>query len=290
MKKYLRHRVSNLITINEIFVLEYRKDNGKFSKDVDFHNFWEIVYVESGLLKCNIEGKNIILNENSIMFLKPNTQHSYNQRENSKVFCIGFECLSSWIRPLHMQILQTTEKQRSILQDIINENASTFFLNEQEQLIRFKKQPFGCMQIIMLLLEHLLFLSLRDIIDASNPSIFFLPDKKFEETLAEQIKLFCFEHVKDKISLKDICRHLGYSQSFLCNLFKKQTNKTIFQYYNELKIEEAKKLLTQTNMSSVEISYMLMYNDIKYFNTDFKKSTGLPPIAYRKQHKKINKE
>ena len=283
MKKYLRHKISNLITIGEINVLEYRNYKGKFSKDTDSHDFWEICYVEKGQLECLVGEKKFTLFENNLLFLEPNTPHIYLQKDNNdEILCIGFECLSSYIKPLSGQILKTTDSQRHILKNLVNESNNCFFTNSEEQLVQLQNPALGCMQIITLLLEHLVLLSLRELIGKSSSPLSFLSGNDFYSALTDKLKQYCIEHLKEKISLDDVCKKIGYSKSFVCKLFKEQTGKTVFEFFNFLKVEHAKKLLISTAMTATQISDELSFSDPKYFNSLFKKHTGFTPVQFRK--------
>ncbi|MBO5452360.1 MAG: helix-turn-helix transcriptional regulator, partial [Clostridia bacterium] len=93
--------------------------------------------------------------------------------------------------------------------------------------------------------------------------------------------------VSEKLSLDEICGRFSYSKSFLCKTFKLQTGDTIIAYFNKLKIDEAKKRLTETNQNITAIAYSLGFQEVKYFDYTFKKYTGVSPAAYRKGVKNI---
>lgn len=287
MKKYLRHKIANLITIGEITVLEYRNYKGKFSNDTDIHDFWEICYVEKGQIECLINGKKYLINEGHLFFLEPNTPHVYLQKkQKDKVLCIGFECLSSYIKPLNGQILNTTEYQKSILDYIVKEGNNCFFTNSEEQLVQIQNPALGCMQIITLQLEHLILLSLRELIGKSSSPLSFLSGNDFYGALTDKLKQHLVERANDKLKLDEVCKNIGYSKSFVCKLFKDQTGQTIFEFFNLLKCERAKQLLENTSMTASQISDHLSFSDPKYFNSFFKKQTGFTPVQYRNNTKK----
>ena len=53
-------------------------------------------------------------------------------------------------------------------------------------------------------------------------------------------------------------------------------------FFNKMKIEEAKKLLAETNQSITSITYSLGFQEPKYFDYLFKKHIGVTPVLYRK--------
>lgn len=64
-------------------------------------------------------------------------------------------------------------------------------------------------------------------------------------------------------------------------VFKKETGFSIIEYFNKLKIEEAKKLIVERADSLTEIALKLGFEDYNYFSRLFKKHTGYSPKQYQ---------
>jgi len=92
-------------------------------------------------------------------------------------------------------------------------------------------------------------------------------------------------HLYEKISPTLIAESLGMNCSYICNHFKQETGKTISEYINELKIQESKRLLENTDFSLIQISTQLGFSSQNYFHTLFKKIAGISPTEYRQQKK-----
>lgn len=86
-------------------------------------------------------------------------------------------------------------------------------------------------------------------------------------------------------NVNEIAKHLKISTSYLQHLFKKETDKSLIQYINEEKINQAKHKLIFSNKTIEEIAYELGYSNQSQLSTNFKKTTGTTPIAFRKQYK-----
>lgn len=93
---------------------------------------------------------------------------------------------------------------------------------------------------------------------------------------------FIEAHCTEPITSTDIAEHVAMSQSYLSYSFKKETGITLTDYVSLCRIAEAKKLLSDKNLSITEVAYRCGFNDSNYFSTAFKKSTSLSPTAYRK--------
>lgn len=84
-----------------------------------------------------------------------------------------------------------------------------------------------------------------------------------------------------ELSLDKMCSDLHMSKSSICHLFKKHTDIPVMQYANNLRMSQAKKLLTTTNLKTYEIAAMLGFSSSTVFCKTFKKYTGIPPQKYR---------
>jgi two-component system, response regulator YesN len=85
------------------------------------------------------------------------------------------------------------------------------------------------------------------------------------------------------ISLEGVARELGISPSYFSRLYKEQTGFNFIDYLIKVRIENAKKLFMNSDLSVKEISYMTGYGDPNYFSRLFKKITGMTPTEYKVQ-------
>lgn len=83
------------------------------------------------------------------------------------------------------------------------------------------------------------------------------------------------------LSLKDVSDYLFISTWYLSKLIKKETGSTFIDILNEMRIDEAKKLLLNPQYKIYEVSTMIGFTDVTYFNKLFKSITGLKPTEYR---------
>ena len=95
---------------------------------------------------------------------------------------------------------------------------------------------------------------------------------------------FINKNYKEKISLKDIETNLHVNSSYFSTLFKQEMGVTFTDYLNTLKIEHACNLLTNTNLSIIDVSLSTGFDDQSYFTKVFKKAKGMTPKAYRAAH------
>nr|WP_083442866.1 AraC family transcriptional regulator [Paenibacillus sp. IHB B 3415] len=87
---------------------------------------------------------------------------------------------------------------------------------------------------------------------------------------------------------KTIARTVGLSPKYLSALFKKEVGLTVSEYIQQMKSDEAKKLLAYSKTPISEICTLLSFNDQSYFTKVFKKVTGVTPKFYRERFHFLN--
>lgn len=88
-----------------------------------------------------------------------------------------------------------------------------------------------------------------------------------------------------KITSSDICGHFSCSRSHLSHSFNSHTGMSIRSYINMLRVNDAKALLENSELSITDIAFSVGFDDSNYFTDVFKKSTGMSPSCYRKQNR-----
>lgn len=83
-----------------------------------------------------------------------------------------------------------------------------------------------------------------------------------------------------------LCKEMGMSRASLFNKMKSITGGGAKEYITKIRIEKAKALMENTNLSIAEISDKTGFASQSYFSTAFKNSTGLTPSQYKQQNKK----
>ena len=90
-----------------------------------------------------------------------------------------------------------------------------------------------------------------------------------------------------KISLSEMGKIVGMTETSFCRFFKKMTGKSLTRYVNDLKVSRAKKLLLESETNISAIAYASGFDSMTHFNRIFLKTAGIPPRAYRKKVKMV---
>lgn len=149
----------------------------------------------------------------------------------------------------------------------------TFFLklSESSKLQRF-----------IILLEVLKTLSKS----RTQPLSSFIYDKKYTDSEGKRMRDvldFTMQNYHQQISLDDVAQVSAMTKNAFCKYFKKRTNKSYFTFLNELRIENACKLLvSEERFPIAEIAEKSGFNNISNFNRQFKSFKTIAPSEYRK--------
>ena len=104
----------------------------------------------------------------------------------------------------------------------------------------------------------------------------------FQKKLHVKIVEYLKENINGTLSLTELCQKFNYSNTFLCTKFKEQSGESIMYCFNRLKIEEACRLMDDSDLSLTDISVRLGFNNPYYFSRVFKRIKGIAPSEYRR--------
>lgn len=95
---------------------------------------------------------------------------------------------------------------------------------------------------------------------------------------------YVMNNFTESITIEDASELIHMCPSAFCRYFKKRTRKTFTCFLNEIRISHACKLLIEEDFSITEICYKSGFNNISYFNRQFKSHNKLTPQAFRNEY------
>ena len=234
-------------------------------------NEYQLLYITNGngIFNFGPSKQSCFITEGKMFFLMPGVWHTYKPIENSgwNEYWIGFK--------------------GEIIQKIVDEG---FFLNRapvfniglNERIIDLylkaieiaREERAGYQQALSGIVMHIL-------------GLMYYRDKTrdFEDQeLIKKInkaKVIMRESVYKNLVAEEIAKELNISYSGFRRAFKEFTGTSPSQYMLELKLNQAKLLLSTTQQPIKEISYSLNFENPDYFVVFFKKRTGQTPGMYR---------
>lgn len=94
---------------------------------------------------------------------------------------------------------------------------------------------------------------------------------------------FMKEHYSDRLSLEQIAHAAYLSPYHFCRLFKNHAGMTCSKYLSILRVDRAKHLLKETDLSVSEVCFETGFNSLAYFDRVFKGLEGTTPSEYRQR-------
>ena len=102
------------------------------------------------------------------------------------------------------------------------------------------------------------------------------------ENVLDEVLYYIHRNYRENLKLETIAPLFGYSSSYLGKIFSKKLGINFNTYVDNVRIEEAKKLLEENTLKVYEIAEQVGYSNVDYFHKKFKKVTGTSPAEYRK--------
>ena len=88
-----------------------------------------------------------------------------------------------------------------------------------------------------------------------------------------------------KLTLQEVCDELHVNSSYFSSLFRQEISMTFTEYLNQLRIGQACRLLSSSDLTVVEVAYAVGFGDQSYFTRVFRKYKGITPHAYRRSER-----
>ena len=95
------------------------------------------------------------------------------------------------------------------------------------------------------------------------------------------MKEYIEQHISEDISLNDISAWVGLSPAYVSRTFKENTGQNFVEYLSICRVEQAKELLKNTQLSIKEIGFKSGFNSMQTFIRTFKKLEHCTPSQYR---------
>ena len=147
----------------------------------------------------------------------------------------------------------------SILNHRYNDTVENIFINAQTQIL------------LLYTLE-----AVSSIKEDEVPACKFLVHLEDREKIIKAREIL-LSHIGDPITINELSRKAAINECYLKKGFKVMFGTTIFDFYQDQRMEHARYLLYEKGFSVSEVSASLGYSSISHFSTAFKKHTGLKP-------------
>ncbi len=279
------------LSIKDIYSIHYFEYSKDFIYEGESHDFWELLFVDFGSIEVTANTQTIPLKKGEMIFHKPNEFHAL--RADGKVapnlIVISFKCDAPCMHFFENQIITIDNNENFYLGQLIAEAKRTFYTPLNNPLIcklnRYSQTIFGSEQIIKTSLELMLINIFRRLAPRDNTQFAPSPpppmnSQNSDMTRMNQIVQYLNKHVRERLTVSDICRDNIIGKSQLQHLFHQYEGCGVIEYFSRLKIDTAKMMIRENRYSFTEIANALNYSSYQYFSLQFKKYTRMSPSEY----------
>jgi len=254
--------------------------------DEHFHNAFEIIYVQQGLVQYIIEQSTYTIHENSLILI------NHMEKHRVKILKSPYRRYFMLIKPDYFNVIIDNPILASIFNnrsvnfshvielDVnkIDETTAQFDSIYQELQL---KNNFWEQAVKLLLYQFIIYLY------RNYRYCFPLNNLSESMQIIIDIQKYIDEHLQEPISLEDLSLRYYRNMYYLSHLFRKTTGYTFIDYLCRQRISRAKDLLYHTHASITQVCLDAGFNNVNHFIRIFKKYELLTPYQYRKKFRQI---
>ena len=262
----------------------YHIQNGgqSFQIPVHWHDELEIIYVKSGFLTVNISGENYIGKPGDAFVVSPGNLHFMGSQTGTVdyftfLFPLKYIAFRSddmlddkLIEPLNSGHLMISPEIKDTVKEQCEQLARVYAaeIDESESKITGQIRK----KIILLQFIHELW----------KKGFIVENDTTGRNTVEKEMVSYIQQNYTGKILLREFGEQFHLSEKYISRYFKEHFHITLSQYVTYLRLEHAKQMLQETDISVTEVAMQSGYQNISYFIRSFKKTYGVSPLKYRK--------
>lgn len=234
-----------------------------------FHECYVLGAVESGRRLLSCRGRRYSIAPGDVLLFNPGDNHACIQSDGDTFDYRGINITREVMLDLTEEV--TGNRRLPVFtQNVIHDQEAAACLNELHGLIMKGSREFSREEDLLLLMTLL-------IRRYGKPFESCIPECRSE---IEKACVFMEQHFAERLSLEQICRHVGLSKSTLLRSFTRSKGVTPYSYLENIRISEAKKLLEQ-GIPPVEAAIQTGFSDQSHFTNYFNRFIGLSPGVYR---------
>lgn len=255
-----------------------------------FHETYELYYLLEGQRYYFIDKQTYLVKAGDVVMIKPNQIH--------KTSMVDESYHNRMLLQIDGNLVDSLLKACGLggIEDVYGEDVSILSIPESEQskileLFRqiqteLKERPKQYMVGVRLKLAELL-LALTRYQRKSGYQQEDQTSQNWKHKKVGEVADYLLSHPETNESLEELAQRFFISKSYLSRLFREVTSFTVNEYKNVSRIKKSQQLLTHSDYSITEISELLGFENLTYFERVFKKYAGVTPLKYRKAERGV---
>ena len=276
------------IHVHEIYTVHYFEYAGSYAFSGESHDFWELLYVDRGTLRVTAGDQVWQQSRGQMIFHAPGEFHALSATGVAPdLVVVSFGCNSPDMNFFQGLITTAGEAERALLARIVEESTAAFSTPlddpSTQSLQRREISPFGGEQLVCAALEELLIRLIRRREQPAPP----LTAPGGDESL-KRVASYMEQNLDRPLTLEEICRDNLIGRSQLQKLFHTYTGGGVMEYFGNLKIQAARRMIRDGRLNFTQIAARLGFQSVHYFSRRFRKVTGMSPSEYARSVKMLS--
>lgn len=281
MAEYSPLRPRRPLSVDALYTVHYFEYASGYAFRGESHDFWELLYVDSGSLNVTAGERKLGLRQGQLIFHAPGEFHALSAPGAAPdLIVVSFECGSPEMERFRGLVIEAGEDERALLAKIVSEAASAFQgpLDDPDsrELVRSGDAAFASEQLAAAALEELL---IRLVRSSSAPE----PPHRGVQTSDDgflRTAAYLELHLGESLTLEKVCRDNYIGRSQLQKLFHEHTGGGVMEYFGRLKINAARRMIREGRSNFTQIAALCGFQSVHYFSRRFRQLTGMSPSEY----------
>ena len=244
----------------------------------DVHDFPELFYMRRGSNVVLVDGERIELSAGQMTFYPPGAYHIGESACYGSVYVISFDSESEALKALYSRPLTLSQGQIDELTRIVSSALELFERIPKGGSLRGMRKREGASDLQLQKLKNSFELFLLDVYHREVEKA---GDRK--DRLFGQICEYLSEDLSRTQTLDGVSRRFHIGRSTLTALFRRECGMGMIAYFNRMKIDRAKQLISEGKLNFTEIADSIGLASLHYFSRLFKNITGMTPSEYAKR-------
>ena len=234
-----------------------------------FHSTIEIIYMHSGTSMATINGIEYPLKKDDLLVVFPNQIHGY--QNDCDIQCIFMAVPTEYTTTYH-----------NLFNNMLPECPIIHHASRFPRIIELFYHVHDVFTAKDKHKEEILHGYLTAFFGLLFNQMSLLPASQQSGSTVHNILHYCMLHYHEPLTLSFLANEMHTNRNAVSAIFSQQLHIRFTDYINSLRIEEARRLLKNTEESITAISAAVGFETIRTFNRAFQRASGMSPTEYRK--------
>lgn len=281
MAEYAKTLFSDVISIKSVITI-FPFDLTGLEPIGETHDFWEFIYVNEGVFEVLVDNKPYVVKEGQMITYSPLSFHKGSKPNIAKLSIVSFESTSGIMSYFANKVITLSGKQRQLLSQVISLGKKCFKSASPNLGLKGMVKREDVDAITLQSLKNQLEIFLIDVYESESLKPSSLNCDTRNNNSFDLLTKYLKANIGKAVTLEEICDNCALSIYQLRKLCQSQCGMSPMSYFISLKIDAAKDMICDTNLSFTQISDSLGFTTVHYFSKLFKDKVGVTPSEYAK--------